>query len=814
MACPFKEIESKWQNIWLEKKTFRASSNSSKPKFYALIEFPYPSAEGLHVGHPRSFTAMDIIARKRRMEGYNVLFPIGWDAFGLPAENFAMKHGVHPRESTKKNIANFTRQLKMLGFSFDWDREINTTDPGYYKWTQWIFLRLFKKGLAYKADIPINWCTSCKVGLANEEVVEGSCERCGSPVIKRNKNQWMLRITEYADRLISDLKDVDYLEKIKTQQINWIGKSYGAEIDFPVNTGAQIGKRRSLGCLKVFTTRPDTLFGATYMVVSPEHPLLEELVGSISNSEEVADYRVKATYKSDLERTDLAKEKTGVVLQGVSAINPATGEEIPVWVSDYVLMGYGTGAIMAVPAHDGRDYEFAKRFQLPIRQVISGGDISVDAYEGDGQLINSGFLDGLSVQEAKEKIVEWLTAGKVGSSKINYKLRDWVFSRQRYWGEVIPMVQCEKCGWVPVPENELPVLLPEVRSFISLVEGKSVLEGLTDWVNTVCPKCGGFAKRETDTMPQWAGSSWYFLRYIDPVNNREFASGQNLDYWLPVDWYNGGMEHTTLHLLYSRFWHKFLYDEGLVPCKEPYKKRTSHGMILGSDGEKMSKSRGNVVNPDDIANEFGSDVFRVYLMFIGAFDLAVMWNTEGLIGISRFLNRVWSTRERIDDSISPDGNSLRLMHATIKNVSERIEKMRFNTAVSEIMSYTNELLGMASIPKKMVEVLCLLLYPFAPHLTSEIWEKSVSKDDCLSDQKWPSYDSKLIVEETVTIAVQVNGKLRGTVEVEKGMSQDSLFELVRNDVKFGKYIHGNEIKKIIHVPDKLLNVVVVNTAKS
>ena len=798
MSYPFKEIEKKWQNIWLESKAFTASNNSSKPKYYALIEFPYPSAEGLHVGHPRSFTAMDIIARKRRMEGYNVLFPIGWDAFGLPAENFAIKHGVHPRESTRRNIANFKRQLKMLGFSFDWDRELNTTDPGYYKWTQWIFLRLFNKGLAYKADIPINWCISCKVGLANEEVIDGTCERCGSPVIKKNKNQWMLKITQYADRLISDLKDVDYLEKIKTQQINWIGKSYGAEIDFPLTSRASI---------KVFTTRPDTIFGATYLVLSPEHPILEELMRVINNSEQVKNYLEQASHKSEIERMDLAKEKTGVKLEGVGAVNPATKQQISIWVSDYVLMGYGTGAIMAVPAHDKRDYEFAKQYQLPVEQVISGGDISVGAYEGDGQLINSDFLNGLSVQEAKMKIIDWLSVHKCGESKINYKLRDWVFSRQRYWGEIIPMVQCEKCGWVPVPEQELPVLLPEVKSFISGEDGKSVLEGLTDWVNTKCPGCGGPAKRETDTMPQWAGSSWYFLRYIDPDNNGQFASRENLDYWLPVDWYNGGMEHTTLHLLYSRFWHKFLYDEGLVPCKEPYKKRTSHGMILGADGEKMSKSRGNVVNPDDIANEFGADVFRVNLMFIGAFDLAVMWNTEGLIGISRFLNRVWSNMEKIGSGVLPDEKNLRLMHRTIKNVSERIEKMRFNTAVAEIMSYTNEISAMPSIPKKMFELLCVLLYPFAPHMTSEMWEMTISKDAGVMDQVWPQYDSDLITEESVTVAVQVNGKLRGTVQVEKGMPQDNLFELVINDLRFSKYIHGNDIKKVIFVPDKLLNIV-------
>ncbi|MBF0559975.1 MAG: leucine--tRNA ligase [Nitrospirae bacterium] len=798
MSYPFKEIEKKWQDIWFEKKSFSAADEGGKPKYYALIEFPYPSAEGLHVGHPRSFTAMDIIARKRRMEGHNVLFPIGWDAFGLPAENFAIKHGVHPRESTGRNVANFKRQLKMLGFSFDWDREINTTDPAYYKWTQWIFQRLFKKGLAYKADIPINWCTSCKVGLANEEVINGTCERCGSPVVKKNKNQWMLRITEYADRLINDLDEVDYLDKIKTQQINWIGKSYGAEIDFSVSRDLNI---------RVFTTRPDTIFGATYLVLSPEHPMLADLGRLISNGPEVRNYCEQAKYKSDLERMDLSKEKTGVMLEGLGAVNPATQEKIPIWVSDYVLMGYGTGAIMAVPAHDQRDYEFAMKYKLPVREVISGGDISVEAYEGDGLLVNSGFLDGLNVEKAKEEIVAWLGTHNLGRSKINYKLRDWVFSRQRYWGEVIPMVQCDKCGWVPVPEEELPVLLPEVKSFISGEDGKSVLEGLTDWVNTKCPKCSGSAKRETDTMPQWAGSSWYFLRYIDPKNMSEFAAKEKLDYWLPVDWYNGGMEHTTLHLLYSRFWHKFLYDEGLVPCKEPYKKRTSHGMILGSDGEKMSKSRGNVVNPDDIANEFGADVFRVFLMFIGAFDLAVMWNTEGLIGISRFLNRVWNTVEKIDVNISLAEKDLRLMHRTIMIVSDRIEKMRFNTAVSEIMSYTNELLAMTAIPKKMIEILCVLLYPFAPHMTSEIWENAISKDTGLMDQRWPEYDSNLITEENVTIAVQVNGKLRGTLDVEKGMSQERLFELVIGDDKLSKYVDRGKVKKVIYVPDKLLNIV-------
>jgi len=798
MSYPFKEIEKKWQNLWLEKQSFTAPDKSSKPKYYVLTEFPYPSAEGLHVGHPRSFTAMDIIARKRRMEGYNVLFPIGWDAFGLPAENYAIKHNVHPRESTGKNIANFKRQLKMLGFSFDWDREINTTDPSYYKWTQWIFLRLFKKGLAYKADIPINWCTSCKVGLANEEVIDGTCERCGSPVVKKNKNQWMLRITEYADRLINDLEEVDYFDKIKTQQINWIGRSYGAEIDFSVNAGINI---------KVFTTRPDTIFGATYLVLSPEHPLLADMGKLISNSVEVKNYCEQARYKSDLERMDLSKEKTGVRLAGVGAVNPATQEKIPVWVSDYVLMGYGTGAIMAVPAHDQRDYEFALKFKLPVKEVILGGDVSIGAYEGDGFLINSGFFDGLSVLKAKERIVDWLSASNLGRRKINYKLRDWVFSRQRYWGEVIPMVRCEECGWVPVPEYELPVLLPEVKSFISGEDGKSVLERLTSWVNTKCPKCSGPAVRETDTMPQWAGSSWYFLRYIDPYNEAEFAAREKLDYWLPVDWYNGGMEHTTLHLLYSRFWHKFLYDQGLLPCNEPYKKRTSHGMILGSDGEKMSKSRGNVVNPDDIVHEFGSDVFRVYLMFIGAFDLAVMWNTEGLIGISRFLNRVWNTMDKIDFNISPEGKDLRLMHKTIRDVSYRIEKMRFNTAVSEIMSYTNELLSLTAIPKKMIETLCVLLYPFAPHMTSEIWARAISEKNGLMDQQWPEYDSHLITEENVTIAVQVNGKLRGTVYVEKGMSQDNLLELVINDGKFSKYINGGNVKKVIYVPDKLLNIV-------
>lgn len=802
MSYPFKEIEEKWQKIWEEKKLFQAPDDFTRPKSFILIEFPYPSAQGLHVGHPRSYTALDTIARKRRMEGYNVLFPIGWDSFGLPAENYAIKTGVHPRISTDQNIANFKRQLKMLGISFDWSREVKTSDPDYYKWTQWIFLKLFKKGLAYKANIPINWCTSCKVGLANEEVVQGKCERCEGDVIKKEKEQWMLKITEYAERLIKDLDEVDYLEKIKAQQINWIGKSYGAEIDFNL---PQINKK-----MRVFTTRADTVFGATYMVLSPEHPFIGELGELITNQDEVKDYQDKAKYKSDFERSELSKEKTGVPLKGVYAINPLTDEKIPLWISDYILMSYGTGAIMAVPGHDTRDYEFAKKFNLPIVEVISGGDIAKEAYTDNekGILVNSGLLNGLNVPDAIKKITAWLEEKKIGEGKVNYKLRDWVFSRQRYWGEPIPLVNCKKCGWVPVPEKELPVVLPKIEKFLPSETGESLLAGVEDWINKTCPCCGGPGKRETDTMPQWAGSSWYFLRYADSKNSEELASKEKLDYWMPVDWYNGGMEHTTLHLLYSRFWHKFLYDEGVVATSEPYNKRTSHGMILGADGEKMSKSRGNVVNPDDIVNEFGADTFRVYEMFMGVFDQTSMWDPQGVVGVYKFLNKVWRTGEKIDGEKELTEENLKLIHKTIMRVTKRMEKMKFNTAVSELMTYTNEISSMERIPGKMIEILCILLYPFAPHIACEIWEGKVDGMNLLPEQKWPEYNEELTVDKTVTIAIQVNGKLRDTIEAEAGIEKGKLEEKALKLQKIEKHTKDKEIRKIIYIPDKLLNIVV------
>ena len=795
------EIEQKWQARWETSTYYQAESSSLKPKYYALIEFPYPSSEGLHVGHPRSYVGMDIVARKRRMEGYNVLFPIGWDAFGLPAENYAIKTGIHPRVITRQNIANFRRQLKMLGLSFDWSREVDTTDPNYYKWTQWIFLRLFKRGLAYKAEIPINWCTSCKVGLANEEVVGGVCERCGAPVVRKAKTQWMLAITKYAERLLEDLAGIDYLEKIKTQQTNWIGKSYGAELRFEVPAVNRI--------LSVFTTRPDTIFGATYMVLSPEHPLIEEAIGKVENPDEIRAYQDLAASKSELERTDLAKDKTGVELKGVPAINPATGEAIPIWISDYVLISYGTGAIMAVPAHDTRDYEFAKKFDLKIVEVISGGDIEKEAYtELDGMMVNSGFLNGLLAKDAISKAIEWFEREGKGEQTVNYKLRDWVFSRQRYWGEPIPLVECERCGWVPIPEEELPVLLPEVESFIPSSEGESLLATLPDWINTTCPACGGKAKRETDTMPQWAGSSWYFHRYTDPHNDSAFASRASLDYWMPVDWYNGGMEHTTLHLLYSRFWHKFLFDEGLVSTPEPYAKRTSHGMILGADGEKMSKSRGNVVNPDEIVGRFGADTFRVYEMFMGAFDLAAPWSTEGVIGVSRFLNRVWSVMAKVDGSVVATEEQTRLVHRTIMRVGERIETLKFNTAVSELMTFTSELLSYEKVPMQMFQTLCILLSPFAPHIASEMWERMVGEDRVLLNEPWPSFDPELAKAQTVTMAVQINGKLSDTISVDWGMTEEDALKIVYDLPKVKRAIEGKSVKKVIHVPNKIVNLVV------
>ncbi len=802
MSYPFKEIESKWQKIWEEKKIYEARDDFSKEKIYILIEFPYPSAQGLHVGHPRSYTALDILARKRRMEGFNVLYPIGFDSFGLPAENYAIKTGINPKKSTDDNINNFKRQLKALGLSFDWSREVRTSDPDYYKWTQWIFLRLFKKGLAYKSDMPINWCTSCKVGLANEEVVNNRCERCEGEVIKKQRKQWMLKITEYADRLISDLDNVDYLEKIKAQQINWIGKSYGAEIDFPVKDTDKI--------IKIFTSRADTIFGATYMVLSPEHPLVEELSGMITNYEEVKEYRDRAANKSDFERTEMSKDKTGVQLKGIHAINPANNKEITLWISDYILMSYGTGAIMGVPAHDTRDYEFAKKFNLPVVEVIAGGDIEKEAYTDtdEGILVNSDFLNGLSVKDAIEKMIVWLEEKHLGGSKVNYKLRDWVFSRQRYWGEPIPLVECKKCGFVPVPEEELPVVLPEVDNFIPPASGETVLSSVKEWVNTTCPNCRGEAKRETDIMPQWAGSSWYFLRYVDPKNDSEFASREKLDYWMPVDWYNGGMEHTTLHLLYSRFWHKFLYDEGLLSCSEPYKKRTSHGMILGSDGEKMSKSRGNVVNPDDIVNEFGADTFRVYEMFMGVFDQVSFWDQNGVIGVYKFLNRVWNLMEKVDRETEINEENLRIIHKTVKKVGERIEKMKYNTAVSEIMTYTNHLTSMKKIPVKMMEILTVLLYPFAPHIACEIWEKVVDDKKLVAEQPWPSYDENLAKDTVITISIQVNGKLRGTIEVEPGVDKDTLVGMALEMERVKKFTGDKTIRKTIYVPDRLLNIVV------
>ena len=733
MGYDFKSFEKKWQDRWEKEKAFHAVTGSDKPKYYAMIEFPYPSGAGLHVGHPRSYTALDIIARKRRMNGYNVLYPIGWDAFGLPTENYAIKNKIHPKIVTKKNIENFTRQLKMLGFSFDWDREVNTTDPEYYKWTQWIFLQLFKHGLAYKQEMPINWCTGCKVGLSNEEVVNGVCERCGSEVVQRRKSQWMLKITDYAQRLIDDLDEVDYIEKVKTQQRNWIGRSEGAEVTFKLSTGDD---------LVVYTTRCDTLFGATYVVVSPEHSLVDKMKDSIENWDEVQAYREAASKKSEFERTELAKDKTGAPLKGVYAVNPANGAKLPVWISDYVLVTYGTGAIMAVPAHDTRDFEFAKKFNLPIVEVVSGGEnVQEQAYTdvSSGTLVNSGFLTGMSVKEAIPAMIKWLEENGLGKKKVNYKLRDWVFSRQRYWGEPIPLVYCEKCGWVPIPESELPLELPEIDTFEPGENGESPLKKATDWIKTTCPHCGGPAERETDTMPQWAGSSWYFLRYMDPHNSEAFASREALEYWSPVDWYNGGMEHTTLHLLYSRFWHKFLYDIGAVPTKEPYMKRTSHGMILGENNEKMSKSRGNVVNPDEVVNEFGADAFRTYEMFIGAFDQSTPWSNQGLKGCYKFLERVWNLKDMVTDDEGYSKELEKLMHKMIKKVGEDFERMKFNTAIATMMSAVNEFYKKGSITKGEFITRLTLLNPVAPHITEELYEP-YSGGELLSLKAWPEYD--------------------------------------------------------------------------
>lgn len=796
-----KEIELKWQGIWEEKEPYKAYNSSDKPKFYALVEFPYPSGEGLHVGHPRPYTALDIVARKRRLEGYNVLFPMGWDAFGLPTENYAIKHKIHPKIVTEQNVARFKKQLKSIGFSFDWSREVNTTDPEYYKWTQWIFLKLFEKGLAYKQEMPINWCTSCKVGLANEEVVNGSCERCGGEVVRKVKNQWMLKITEYAERLINDLDDVDYLDRIKLQQKNWIGRSHGMEIDFAI-PGIE-------DKLRVYTTRPDTLFGATYMVLAVEHPIIEKYKEKIENLDEILAYREKVSKKSDFERTELSKVKTGVEIKGIRAINPATKEEIPIWVSDYVLITYGTGAIMAVPGHDTRDWEFAKKFNLPIIEVIKGGNIEDEAYTdtNSGELVNSGFLNGLEVKEAINKMTNYLEEIGLGKGKINYKLRDWVFSRQRYWGEPIPLVYCDKCGWVPLPEEELPLMLPEVDNYETTENGESPLAKMDDWVNTTCPKCGGEAKRETDTMPQWAGSSWYFLRYIDPHNHDALASKEALDYWLPIDWYNGGMEHTTLHLLYSRFWHKFLYDEGVVKTSEPYAKRTSHGMILGDNNEKMSKSRGNVVNPDDIVNDFGADTLRTYEMFIGDFEKSVPWSENGVKGCRRFLERVWRLQE-----IIVDGNEYTIelesnIHKTIKKVSEDYETLKFNTGIAALMTLVNDFNNNGKITKKDFEIFLILLNPVAPHITEELWQV-VGYEGYLFNAQWPQYEEEKTRDEVIEIPIQVNGKVRGKLIVNVTDTQDLIREKVLKDDSISKFIEGKKIVKEIFVMGKIYNIVV------
>ena len=795
------EIEAKWQRHWEENHSFAAEKSHAKPKFYPLIEFPYPSGAGLHVGHPRSNTAMDIIARKRRMEGYNVLFPIGYDAFGLPTENYAIKNHIHPAVVTEKNIARFRQQLKRLGFSFDYDREISTTDPKYYKWTQWIFLKLFEHGLAYKAEMPINWCTSCKVGLANEEVVNGVCERCGGEVVRRVKSQWMLKITDYAQKLLDGLEQVDFIDRVKTQQRNWIGRSEGAEVDFTLSTGDK---------LRVYTTRPDTLFGATYMVMSPEHPLIDQHRDQIANYDAIVAYREAAARKSDFERTELNKDKTGVAIEGITATNPVTGAQIPVWVSDYVLMGYGTGAIMAVPAHDERDWAFATKFGLPIVEVVAGGNVQEAAYTDitDGVMVNSGFLNGMKVAEAKKAIIDWLTEQGLGERHVNYKLRDWVFSRQRYWGEPIPLVKCPHCGWVPLPEDQLPLKLPEVESYEPTDNGESPLAAMTDWVNTTCPKCGGPAQRETDTMPQWAGSSWYFLRYIDPWNDDCLADPEQLKYWLPVDWYNGGMEHTTLHLLYSRFWHRFLYDIGVVPTPEPYQKRTSHGMILGADGEKMSKSRGNVVNPDEIVDELGADAFRMYEMFMGAFDQAIPWSTDGARGCRRFLDRVWRLQEMLvdDDGVSED--MAFDVHSCIKKVSEDYERMKYNTAIAAMMTLVNAFYAKGSVTKGELSVLIRLLNPVAPHITEEMNERNGCVDGELLHAKWPEYDESKLVKSTVEIAVQVNGKMRCRMDVPADLTREAAADYFLPMPEVQSLIDGKSVKKLVYVPGRLLNLVV------
>ena len=795
-----KEIEKKWQDIWDNEEAFKATLDKSKPKYYALVEFPYPSGQGLHVGHPRPYTAMDIVSRKKRMQGYNVLFPMGWDAFGLPAENYAIKNKIHPKIVTKNNVAHFKDQLKSLGYSFDWSREINTTDPSYYKWTQWIFLQLFKKGLAYKSEMPINWCTSCKVGLANEEVVNGVCERCGAPVIRKMQSQWMLKITDYAEKLIEGLDHVDYIEKVKVSQKNWIGRSEGAEVNFKLS-----GKDEAL---TVYTTRPDTLFGATYMVISPEHPMIDKYKDEISNYDEILAYRAQAARKSDFERTELAKDKTGACVKGITAVNPVNGKEIPIWVSDYVLMSYGTGAIMAVPAHDDRDWDFAKKFGLPIIEVVAGGDVQNAAFTdvATGKLCNSGFLDGMEVKDAKKAIIEWLEEKGIGHKKVNYKLRDWVFSRQRYWGEPIPIVKCPCCGYVPIDESELPLKLPEVDSYMPTDTGESPLAAMRDWVETTCPKCGGKAERETDTMPQWAGSSWYFLRYIDPHNDEAFASKEAIDYWMPVDWYNGGMEHTTLHLLYSRFWHKFLYDQGLVSCPEPYMKRTSHGMILGENNEKMSKSRGNVINPDDIVNEFGADTLRTYEMFIGAFELSASWSMEGVKGCRKFLERVWKLQDMLIEGDSYRENLETKIHQTIKKVSNDFESLKFNTAIAAMMSLVNDFYKEKSINKAEYATLILLLNPVAPHMTEELWESIYGGR--AYQQKWPEYDEAKTVESNVEIAVQINGKVKATLGVALDEDEESVKAKAHAIPAIAELMAGKNVVKEIYVKGRILNIVV------
>ena len=799
MEYNYAEIEKKWQKYWVEHKSGRAVTGSDKPKFYGLIEFPYPSGQGLHVGHTRPFTAMDVICRRKRMQGYNVLFPIGYDAFGLPTENYAIKNHVHPSIVTKQNIANFEKQLHMLGYSFDWDRVVDTTDPEYYKWTQWIFLRMYKKGLAYKASMPVNWCTSCKCVLANEEVVDGVCERCGSPVVRREKSQWMLAITKYADRLIDDLDDVDFIPRVKTQQRNWIGRSEGAELTFGTTLGDS---------LTVYTTRCDTLFGVTYMVLSPEHPILDTWKDKLTNLDAVSAYREEAAHKSDFERSELNKDKTGVRLEGVCAVNPATKEEIPIFVSDYVLMSYGTGAVMGVPGHDQRDWEFATKFGLPIIEVVQGGDITKEAFtlkDDTGIMVNSGFLNGMTVKDAIPAMKKWVTDEGIGHPKTNFKLRDWVFSRQRYWGEPIPMVKCPTCGWVPLPEDQLPLLLPQVESYEPTDDGESPISKITDWVNTTCPKCGGAAQRETDTMPQWAGSSWYFLRYMDPHNKEAFASPEALKYWSPVDWYNGGMEHTTLHLLYSRFWHKFLYDEGLVPTKEPYAKRTSHGMILGEGGEKMSKSRGNVVNPNDIVEQYGADTLRVYIMFIGDFTKAAAWSSNAVAGCRRFLDRVWNLASEplTGDEISRDNE--KEIHRAIQKVSSDIDEMKFNTAIAQLMSLVNQFYSKKPT-RGDIRVLLQLLSPFAPHICEELWQIQ-GFEGLASEAEWPEHDEAKMVDTEKTIAVQINGKLRSTVVVPADSTVEVVSAAALADKKIAGYMEGMEIVKTINVPNKLINFI-------